>query len=113
MKELNAAFDRFGEGELADHVLEYSDANILFHQSIIQASGCTLIADLTDRFFIHMRAIRRVTMRRGGRAEKSIVEHREIIEALMNRDADLAESRVREHTLGLARYVEQHCDFLG
>ncbi len=112
MKELNATFDRFSEGELADHVLEYSDANILFHQSIIQASGCTLIGDLTDRFFIHMRAIRRVTMRRGRRAEKSIVEHREIIEALMNRDADLAERRVREHTLGLARYVEQHCDFL-
>ncbi len=112
MKELNATFDRFSEGELADHVLEYSDANILFHQSIIQASGCTLIADLTDRFFIHMRAIRRVTMRRSGRAEKSIVEHREIIEALMNRNADLAEQRVREHTLGLARYVEQHCDFL-
>lgn len=112
MKELNATFDSFSEGELADHVLEYSDANILFHQSIIQASGCTLIGDLTDRFFIHMRAIRRVTMRRGRRAEKSIVEHREIIEALMNRDADLAERRVREHTLGLARYVEQHCDFL-
>lgn len=112
LKDLEKSFDEFSEGELADHVLEYSDANIIFHQTIIQASGCNLIADLTDRFFIHMRAIRRVTMRRGGRAEKSIVEHREIIEALMNRNADLAEFRVREHTLGLARYVEQHCDFL-
>ncbi|AWJ82965.1 GntR family transcriptional regulator [Azospirillum sp. TSH58] len=112
MADLHATFDRFAEGELADHVLEYSDANVAFHQSIIQASGCTLIADLTDRFFIHMRAIRRVTMRRGGRAETSIVEHRDIIDALTRRDADLAERRVREHTLGLARHVEQHCDFL-
>lgn len=110
--DLNATFDPFSEGELADHVLEYSDANIAFHQAIIQASGCGLIADLTDRFFIHMRAIRRVTMRRGRRAEKSMVEHREIIQALMDRDADLAERRVREHTLGLAHFVENHCDFL-
>ncbi|MBK4723602.1 FCD domain-containing protein, partial [Azospirillum sp. YIM DDC1] len=45
-------------------------------------------------------------------AETSIVEHRDIIDALTRRDADLAERRVREHTLGLARHVEQHCDFL-
>lgn len=110
--ELIATFDRFSEGDLAEHVLEYSDANIAFHQAIIQASGCALIADLTDRFFVHMRAIRRVTMRRGRRAETSIVEHRDIIDSLMRRDADVAERHVREHTLGLARFVERHCDFL-
>ncbi len=109
---LHAAFDKYTKAELAEHVAEYSDANIVFHQSIVQASGSTLISDLTDRFFIHMRAIRRATMGLGDRADQSVHEHREIIEALAARDADLAERRVREHTLGLAQYVERHCAFL-
>jgi DNA-binding GntR family transcriptional regulator len=35
-----------------------------------------------------------------------------IIEALETRDAGLAERLAREHTLGLARHVEEHGDFL-
>ncbi|WP_448191481.1 GntR family transcriptional regulator [Azospirillum sp. sgz301742] len=112
IEELRRIFDAFTDLGLDDHLLEYSDANLAFHQKIVQASGCELISDLTQRFFIHMRAIRRVTMRRGGRADKSIVEHREIIDALASRDADLAERRMRAHSMGLARHVEKNCDFL-
>ncbi|MGQ9371963.1 GntR family transcriptional regulator [Azospirillum sp. ST 5-10] len=96
------------DGQVGD----YSDANVSFHQRLVQASGCGMIGEITERFFVHMRAIRKVTMRTGGRADRSIAEHHDIMEALEKRDADLAERRVREHTLGLARYVEQHCDFL-
>ena len=35
-----------------------------------------------------------------------------IISALEKRDPDLAERLVREHTLGLARHVELHGEFL-
>jgi DNA-binding GntR family transcriptional regulator len=43
---------------------------------------------------------------------RSITDHLRIIEALERRDADLAERLAREHTLGLARHVEEHGDFL-
>jgi DNA-binding GntR family transcriptional regulator len=112
IEELKATFERFEEEGVDGHVSEYSDANIAFHQCIVQASGCQLIADLIERFFIHMRAIRRATIRGGGRADTSIHEHGAIIDALEARNADLAERLVREHTLGLAHYVERHCDFL-
>ena len=35
-------------------------------------------------------------------------EHLGIIEALEARDTELAEKRARDHTLGLAAYVEAH-----
>ena len=97
------------EGERID---EYSDANIAFHQAIIRMSGCVLLAEMTANLFIHMRAIRKITIHQENRAARSIVDHMNIIEALERRDPELAERLAREHTLGLAAHVEQHGDFL-
>ena len=91
---------------------EYSDANIAFHQAIIKMSGCALLADMTENLFIHMRAIRKITIHQENRAARSITDHIRIIEALERRDPELAERLAREHTLGLAAHVEQHGDFL-
>jgi DNA-binding GntR family transcriptional regulator len=41
------------------------------------------------------------------RAERSIVDHMHIIEALEERDAERAERLVREHALALAAHVER------
>ena len=91
---------------------EYSDANIAFHQAIIKMSGCALLADMTENMFIHMRAIRRITIHQENRAARSIADHLRIIEALECRDPERAERLAREHTLGLAAHVEAHGDFL-
>ncbi|HZV21460.1 MAG TPA: FCD domain-containing protein, partial [Hyphomicrobiales bacterium] len=84
------------------------EANIKFHQAIIKLSGCDLIASMTQNLFIHIRAIRTVSLRQDNRAARSISDHFKIINALQARDADLAERLVREHTLGLAAHVEKH-----
>src|SRR5256885_1691995 len=91
---------------------EYSDANVAFHQAIIRMSGCALLAEMTKNLFIHMRAIRKITIHQENRAARSITDHMRIIEALERRDAEFAERLAREHTLGLAAHVEQHGDFL-
>jgi len=95
-----------------ERLAEYSDANIAFHQAIIALSGCALLAEMTQNLFIHMRAIRKITIHQDNRAARSIVDHMRIIEALERRDADRAGMLAREHTLGLAAHVEQHGDFL-
>ena len=96
----------------AEHMDEYSDANIRFHQTIIRMSGSELIGNMTENLFVHVRAIRRATISQNDRLERSIHDHMAIVEALEKRDADLAERLVREHTLGLAAHVEKHCGFL-
>lgn len=91
---------------------EYSDLNIRFHQAIIALSKCQLLATMTETLFIHMRAIRARTIGENDRAQRSIIDHMNIIKALEDRDADLAERLSREHTLGLAAHVEKNVTYL-
>jgi DNA-binding GntR family transcriptional regulator len=111
LAELHALVDVFQE-DPSEQLSEYSHANMQFHKAIIRMGGVDLMTSLTENLFIHMRAVRAVTMTQDNRAQRSIVDHRNIIAALERRDADLAERLVREHTMGLAAHVEQHGDFL-
>jgi DNA-binding GntR family transcriptional regulator len=108
--ELRRLMDGFRDG--GEWLDEYSDANIAFHQAIIRISGCALLAQMTENMFIHMRAIRKITIHQDDRAARSVADHFRIIEALERRDPELAEQLARDHTLGLAAHVEQHGDFL-
>jgi DNA-binding GntR family transcriptional regulator len=109
---LRHLFDEFENSPPSEHIGEYSDANIAFHQMIIKLGGSQLIADATKNLFIHVRAIRKATISQNDRAARSIVEHLAIIEALERRDTELAERLTRQHTLDLAAHVERHSDFL-
>jgi DNA-binding GntR family transcriptional regulator len=109
---LRRMFDEFRTEAPGEHINEYSDANIAFHQAIIRLSGSHLMGQTLENLFIHVRAIRRLTISQADRASRSIVDHMRIIEALEKRDTELAERLVRQHSLDLAAYVEKHCDFL-
>jgi DNA-binding GntR family transcriptional regulator len=110
--KLRHMFDQFRDSTPAEHIAEYSDANIAFHQAIVELSKSQIIFDTIKNIFIHVRAIRRMTISQSDRAERSIVDHLRIVEALEKRDTELAERLVREHSLGLAAFVEANCDFL-
>jgi DNA-binding GntR family transcriptional regulator len=110
--ELRRMFDEFRTTTPADHIDEYSDANIAFHQAIIRLSGSNLMGKTIENLFIHVRAIRKMTISQSDRAARSIIDHMRIIEALEARDTELAERLVRQHSLDLAAHVETHCDFL-
>jgi DNA-binding GntR family transcriptional regulator len=110
--QLHALMDEFRNGNDGARLAEYSDANIAFHQAVIKISGCALLAEMTENLFIHMRAIRKITIHQENRAARSIVDHLAIIEAIERRDPERAERLAREHTFGLAAHVEAHGDFL-
>jgi len=109
---LRHMFDEFRNAAPADHIDEYSDANIAFHQAIIRLSGSHLMGKTIENLFIHVRAIRRMTISQRDRAERSIADHMRIIEALEKRDTELAERLVRQHSLDLAAHVDKYGDFL-
>lgn len=111
LAELRGMVDAFQDDPDA-HIHEYSDANMAFHKAIIRMGGVELMASITENLFIHMRAVRAVTMTQDNRARRSIADHRAIIDALAAHDADKAARLVREHTMGLAAHVEKHGDFL-
>ena len=107
LRGLLATFD--GDAVQA-RIDEYSDTNILFHQAILAMSKCNLLNQMAQGLFMHVRAIRARTISEKDRANRSIVDHTHIIEALEARDTDLAERLVREHTLNLKAHVERYFD---
>ncbi|MBN8967059.1 MAG: GntR family transcriptional regulator [Rhizobiales bacterium] len=104
---LRKLFQSFNEGHKpSDHLSEYSTANIQFHQSIVKLSGSQVLIDMTDQVLLHVRGIRRITIGRDDRASRSIIDHLAIIDAIEQRDTELAVKLSRDHTLNLAEYVE-------
>jgi DNA-binding GntR family transcriptional regulator len=75
-------------------------------------SKCDLLNQMAENLFAHMRWIRMRTIAEDDRASRSIIDHMNIIEALEQRDADLAERLVRAHSLGLAAHVAEHAHYL-
>lgn len=110
LREMFATFT--STGEVVAHLDEYSEVNIEFHQAIIRLSGNQTLGTLAENLFTHMRMIRRKTIGEMDRADKSIHDHMNIIEALEARDAVRAEQLTREHALGLAQHVARHADYL-
>jgi DNA-binding GntR family transcriptional regulator len=108
---LRHLFDEFQGASPAEHLREYSDANIEFHSAIIALGGSETIVDASRNLLCHVRSIRRLTIAQNNRACQSIVDHLEIVEALERRDTEAAEYLTRQHTLKLAAHVESHCDF--
>jgi len=109
---LRRMFATFDNGALRAHLDEYSEVNIEFHQTIIRMSGNGVLISLAENLFTHMRMIRRKTIGEKDRADRSIRDHMNIIEALEARDTERAEDLVRGHALGLADHVAQYADYL-
>jgi DNA-binding GntR family transcriptional regulator len=109
---LRRMFATFENGKVRAHLDEYSEVNIEFHQSIIQMSANRVLSDLAENLFTHMRMIRRKTIGEKDRADRSILDHMNIIEALEARDTARAEELVRNHALGLAEHVARYADYL-
>jgi DNA-binding GntR family transcriptional regulator len=107
--ELRKLFVFFDETHKpSQHLTEYSRANINFHQALIRLSGSNLLVSMTQNLIQHVRGIRQITIGYDDRINQSIIDHLAIIEALERRETENAERLSREHTLGLARYVEKH-----
>jgi DNA-binding GntR family transcriptional regulator len=109
---LRHMFATFEGGQVQAKLDEYSEVNIEFHQTIIRLSNNGVLIDLAENLFTHMRMIRRKTIAEKDRADRSIRDHMNIIEALEARDTERAEDLVRQHALGLAEHVERYADYL-
>ncbi len=96
---------RFSSRKASAHIQEYSEANIEFHQRILELSNCSKLKSIADGLLLHMRAVRNHAMPEGNRTEASVVDHMTIIEAIEAKDADLAARLVREHTMRLHDHV--------
>ena len=109
---LRSMFAGFEDGAAGARIDEYSERNIEFHQAILRMSGCGLLLETAANLFLHVRGIRAQTIGEGDRANRSIIDHTHIIEAIEARDTELAERLVREHALSLADHIDRNVAYL-
>jgi DNA-binding GntR family transcriptional regulator len=109
---LRRMFATFENGTLHAKLDEYSEVNIEFHQTIIRMSRNEVLIRLAENLLAQMRMIRMKTIGEKDRADRSIRDHLNIIEALEARATERAEDLVRDHALGLAEHVAKYADYL-
>ncbi len=109
---LRAFVSDFDQGRVRAHIDEYSEANIRFHQTILELSRSPLLVRAADNILVHVRSIRHRTISENERATRSVIDHMQIIESLQSRRTEEAESLVRDHALALAEHIEQNVDYL-
>jgi DNA-binding GntR family transcriptional regulator len=93
---LDRIFGTMVEAEGADPV-ELAGINRSFHRAIWQAARNRTLEDLLERLAVHLRRYPATTYQRHGRWEEAIEEHRQILEAIRDRDPDRAAEVAERH----------------
>lgn len=74
-----------------------NDFNILFHESIYQATQSTYFEQILKDIHYYVSVISRHSIARPERLESSLLEHRAILEAIIDGDKDEATERIQRH----------------
>ena len=99
-EELDALNERL---ELSEYYIGKNDTEHLkeldteFHSVIFDASGNRMLARILSELHKNIKSYRRLSLTVPGRLEHSLKEHREILEAIKNGDAELAERLTSLH----------------
>lgn len=111
ISQLRRIGTQFTQDKAKANLSEYSEANIDFHMCILGLSKCQMLQDIAQGLFTHLKPVRRRALRDSARAERSVVDHMHIIEAIEGRDAERAAKLVSEHTFRLQDYVRRSWKF--
>lgn len=89
--------------ELSEFYLQKQDPEHLkeldttFHGEIYRACGSRILCKILSELHRNIKAYRKLSLTVPGRLEKSVEEHREILDAILRHDADAAERLTSEH----------------
>ncbi len=76
-----------------------SDMDGKFHKILYEASNSRILEHVLTDFHKYVQMARKISVGNIERAEKSIAEHRAILDAIKNKDKDLAEKLANEHIM--------------
>jgi DNA-binding GntR family transcriptional regulator len=106
--KMKAIFTPFLEVNLHNRVAEYSQANIAFHEAVLENSRCGKLVEMAGNLFEQMRIIRTQTANYPDRPKISLSQHLKIIEAIEKKDGDLAERLMQRHLEEVIKDVEEN-----
>lgn len=80
---------------------QVSELDGKFHQVLYEASDSRILEHVLSDFHKYVQMARRLSVKKKERAEKSIAEHREILEAIKSKDAERAERLANQHIMNV------------
>ncbi|MHB1162720.1 MAG: GntR family transcriptional regulator [Chloroflexota bacterium] len=91
--------------------LAFLRKDVEFHEALVAASGSAHLAEALSTIRLQTQLIMATTSEFGHVSPQTAAEHEAVLEALLKRDAELAESRLRRHVEGardrmLARFAD-------
>lgn len=81
------------------HYEQIVELDSKFHELVYQASGSKILEHELRDFHHYVQRLRKITLSRKERVEKSTAEHMAILDAIKQRDGDLAEKLAHEHII--------------
>src|SRR5918995_1159472 len=86
----------------------FHEADIAFHRAVIHATGNHALGRMTEPVHRALAAARRPLARPDLRLERSLPEHRRILAAIADGDAEAARDAMRDHLLTVERYLSEY-----
>lgn len=77
-----------------------------FHENLYRASNSKMLDHVLSDFHHYVERVRKITLSKPKRAEKSIEEHKKILEAIRNRDEQKAEQLANEHIMNTIQNMD-------
>lgn len=96
--------------EEARHVMEYTDSEVEFHDLLLKKCPNAMLRQMMEMIHTHLQIIRLRTVILPGRAQKTLDEHLQILEAIVKGDAEAAELLMRRHVASVKAMALEHMD---
>ncbi len=97
VRELEKVHARLEKAAASDDIDGFFEANQAFHHGLQEIAGNRWMLHVIGDLRKVIKLSRHHSLASDGRLEQSLAEHREIVAALVARDAEAAESRMRAH----------------
>lgn len=89
--------------ELASQVTKLDSE---FHEVLYEASNSRILEHVLSDFHNYVQSARKMSVTNHERAEKSIAEHKEILQAIKDKDADKAEQLANAHIMNVMKNLK-------
>jgi DNA-binding GntR family transcriptional regulator len=96
--------------EDARHVIEYTDSEVEFHDILLKKCPNAMLRQMMEMVHAHLQIIRLRTVILPGRAQKTLDEHLQILEAVGKGNAEAAELLMRRHVASVKAVALEHMD---